>query len=189
MVWSSQHISQGMRLQRGNYTANRTDFWQVGSVRAESSLPKLGHAYFEVVFKRKNFTQGQALNGFYYVGVCTSQVENWDGLWRDDDRTNNMWGLRSETCMRAHRVRTKKIATFGADVASSPVDKASMGELCGPGMRATAWVEGSSWGHGDVIGVYVDIDKRALFYYKNGVSSKRFMSKLEPQNLNLRAQN
>lgn len=40
-------------------------------------------------------------------------------------------------------------------------------------MRGSAWVEGSSWGHGDVIGVFVDIDKRTLFYYKNGVCAPK----------------
>lgn len=50
-------------------------FLQVGSVRAESSLSKIGQAYFEVVFKRKNFTKG-AVHPSDGWDVCQTAKKN-----------------------------------------------------------------------------------------------------------------
>mmetsp|Transcript_27429 Transcript_27429/g.66804 ORF Transcript_27429/g.66804 Transcript_27429/m.66804 type:complete len:544 (-) Transcript_27429:61-1692(-) len=169
MVWSVHHVAVGLKLARGNNTAMRTDFWQVGSVRGENSLPKQGQAYFEVTFSRRGLAKGAPLNGFYYAGVCDSTVEQWDGLWRDDDRRNHMWGLRSETSDRPHKApKEKRGATFGATTRGGMPEKPSRGELCGPECRGEPWTDGSSFGEKDVVGVFVDIDKRTLFFYKNG---------------------
>lgn len=48
MMWSSQHIAVGMKLQRGNFTANRTDFWQVSQHTLEGFEDCKGQRYYSI---------------------------------------------------------------------------------------------------------------------------------------------
>ena len=42
-------------------------------------------------------------------------------------------------------------------------------ELCGRDLEGTAWAPGTSFGSGDSIGFYLDLDESKLWIYKNGI--------------------
>ena len=153
LQWSSLHMADGIKLDRALTSAIRTEFWQVGSVRAAAPLPMQGQTYFEITIKRYGKYQGQALNGFYFVGVCDGEVDIWDGTWWEDDRASSIWALRSETSNEEH------VGKAGSKTHA---------ELCGLGCeRRIEWAPGTSFGHGDVIGVYIDLDESKMWLYRN----------------------
>ena len=154
MVWSDKHMAVGLKSDRAQTTATRTDFWQVGSVRAAAPLPMQGQCYFEITIKRPGKSDGEALNGFYFIGVCDGEIDIWDGTWWEDDRATNMWALRSETSHEQH-------------VAGK--DSKSHAKLCGLGVESRGeWAPGTSFGSGDVVGVYIDSDQSKMWFYRNG---------------------
>ena len=143
MFWSEKHMAYGIKLDRALTTATRTDFWQVGSVRATAPLALQGQTYFQITIKRPGKRDGQALNGFYFIGVCDSDIDIWDGPWWEDGRASSAWALRSEMSNEEH-VGLKGGRTHA--------------ELCGLGVESRVeWAPGTSFGSGDVIGVYIDL--------------------------------
>jgi len=154
MLWSFMHAAVGMKIDRAVTTATRTDFWQVGSIRAAGPLPKNGQTYFEVTIKRPGRSDGASMNGFYFVGVCNDEVDIWDGTWWEDERASCKWAIRSETTLEEHNPKK---------------DSRTHAELCGLGCESRVmWGPGTSWGSGDVIGVYIDLDESKMWFYRNG---------------------
>jgi hypothetical protein len=159
MWFSKNHLGYGLRLDGSLTNAIRTDFWQVATARASQPLPLQGRAYFEVAVKRPGRMPGDALHGFYWVGVATEHVDVWDGQWWDDERALECWAIRNQTCTQVH---------------SADKGARTHAEICGPvphedDWARRPWLPGSSWGNADAIGVLVDQDAGTIYFYRNQV--------------------
>ncbi|EKX39676.1 hypothetical protein GUITHDRAFT_154341, partial [Guillardia theta CCMP2712] len=149
--WSENHVAHGIKIDRLGTSAIRTDFFQVGSVRTAQPIPPDGMYYFEMTVKRPGKHVGSMMGGFYWLGICTDEVDNWDGVWWKDYRKEFCWAMRSES-----------------DSGSSRGDTQGRAELLSPHKKqADVWVSGSAVGSGSVVGFCVDSSKGKLWFYRD----------------------
>lgn len=117
------------------------------STRGEDPFPTEGRHYFEVTFEMTGLTQGCALlDGWNTIGLVSDAVSDWEGMWWDDrgGRSLHFYGLH--------------------DAQNHPFAHKS-----DPRADVQRWAKGGGFGHGDRIGIYVDMGARTASAFKNGV--------------------
>mmetsp|Transcript_33722 Transcript_33722/g.75772 ORF Transcript_33722/g.75772 Transcript_33722/m.75772 type:complete len:714 (-) Transcript_33722:35-2176(-) len=153
--WDKKNMGRTLSLvnrrvvARDEHTANDAN---MGTVRAKKPIPPQGVHFFEVVAKIDGGADGESLGGGFYIGLVDGANQRWNGCWELIDE----FGDRRKHFMALH------------DACNGQA-----GQVTWSGGLRKSWVEGSAYGHGDRIGVLVNMDTKTCNLYKNG----RFLGK------------
>lgn len=160
--WSSVFKASTMDLESNRRVTHNERFRLddfTGTARARDPLPRSGVHYFEILVTSHGGQRGDSLGGGAYVGLVDGNVTDWDGNWEMEGHLPP----NAELVAGIRNIDRRKHIMALHDACCRP-----RGEVTWAGGLRKAWVNGSSFGHGDRVGFMVNMDTRTVRVYKNG---------------------